>query len=108
TAELTTFSVPKGGVCTAGGKEAKGPLNSVELSRHATVASDRTDYPPNTTVQLTGTGWSPGERVTLTIRESDGDPDTVVNVTADANGSISNSGFQTNNGDKHEAFLVKA
>ena len=33
---------------------------------------------------------------------------TVVNVTADANGGISNSGFQTNNGDKHEAFLVKA
>ena len=107
-AELTTFPVPKGGVCEAGGNGAKGPLNSVELSRHATVISDRTDYPPNTTVRLTGTGWTPSEQVTLTIRESDGDPDTVVNVTADANGGISNSGFQTNNGDKHEAFLVKA
>jgi hypothetical protein len=106
--QLSTFPTGKGKVCAAGGDGQQGPLTSIETSRHATIVSDRADYPPNTTVNLSGSDWLPGEQVILTIRQSDGDPDTVFTLTADADGNISNSGFQTDIGDKHKAFLVKA
>lgn len=105
---LGAFQGGKGRVCVAGGKGPNGPLKSVETSRHATVASDRTDYAPNTVVTLTGTGWVPGEAVTLTISVSNGNPTTVLTATADQQGNISNSNFETDNADKHRAFLVKA
>ena len=107
-AQLSAFPAGNGKACAAGGNSDQGPVNSIEISRHATIVSDKSDYPPNTTVKLTGSEWLPAEQVTLTIRQSDGDPDTVVSVTADADGSISYSGFQTDDGDKHKAFLVKA
>lgn len=106
--ELTAFQGGKGRVCVAGGNGKNAPLSSAEASRHATIVSDRTDYPPNTTVTLTGTGWTPSEQVTLTIRVSNGLPDTVLQTVADANGQILNSTFVTDNADKHKAFLVKA
>ncbi|MGB7437157.1 MAG: Ig-like domain repeat protein [Candidatus Acidiferrum sp.] len=106
--ELGAFQGGKGRVCVAGGKGPHGPLSSAEASRHATVSSDRTDYAPNTTVTLTGMGWAPGEQVTLTISVSNGNPTTVLTALADANGNISNSTFETDNADKHRAFLVKA
>jgi Bacterial Ig-like domain (group 3)/FG-GAP-like repeat/Galactose oxidase, central domain len=105
---LGAFQGGKGRVCVAGGKGPNGPLKSVETSRHATVISDRTDYAPNTVVTLTGTGWAAGESVTLTISVSNGNPTTVWTATADANGNISNSSFETDDADKHRAFLVKA
>lgn len=105
---LAAFLGGTGKVCAAGGKGPKNPLSLIESSRHATVTSDRTDYAPNTTVTLTGTGWKPGEQVALTIRVSNGVPNTQLEAVADANGNILNSTFETNNSDKHRAFLVKA
>jgi hypothetical protein len=106
--ELGAFQGGQGRVCVAGGKGPNGPLSLVQASRHATVVSDRTDYPPNSTVTLTGTGWKPGEQVTLTIRVSNGLPDTVLQAEADGNGKIVNSSFVTDNADKHKVFVVKA
>ncbi|MFT3798146.1 SpaA isopeptide-forming pilin-related protein [Microbacterium sp.] len=37
-----------------------------------TIASDLEDYPPGGTVTLTGTGWQPGETVTIVVNDTDG------------------------------------
>ncbi len=57
----------------AGGKDAATPPNalaSTELYGFATVKTDKADYAPGTTVTITGSGWKPGETVTLTLVES--------------------------------------
>src|SRR5204863_6441433 len=55
----------------AGGKDAKdNTLQSSELYGFATVKTDKADYPPGTTVNITGSGWQPGEIVALTLVES--------------------------------------
>src|SRR5438270_1203096 len=76
-------------------------LSSTELYGFATVKTDALDYPPGSTVTITGSGWQHGETVTLTLVESPlidthGPFTTVV----DANGNISNSSFVT---DAHDA-----
>ena len=45
-------------------------LASTELYGFATVKTDTTDYAPGAIVTITGSGWQPGETVTLTLRES--------------------------------------
>jgi len=55
----------------------------------ATVKTDAADYPPGTTVNITGSGWQPGEAVSLTLVESPLiDTHGPYTVTADANGII--------------------
>src|SRR5438094_1328428 len=55
----------------AGGKDSSGAtLQSGELYGFATVKTDKADYPPGTTVNITGSGWQPNEWVTLTLVES--------------------------------------
>src|SRR2546426_3749639 len=81
----------------AGGKDAATPPNalaSTELYGFATVKTDKADYAPSEIVTITGSGWQPGETVTLSFLES---PliDTHPNLTAvaDATGNISNNQF---------------
>jgi hypothetical protein len=105
--EFVAFS-GNGHSCVAGGNSSSGPIGTIESARYPSVKSDRSDYPPNTRVMLTGSGWSAGESVTLNIRESDGDQDTNLVATADDQGNFSNSDFVTKNNDAHVAFLVKA
>ena len=51
----------------AGGKNASGTtLASGELYGFATVKTDQADYTPGSVVTITGSGWQPGETVTLT------------------------------------------
>src|SRR5205823_312717 len=54
-----------GRLLVAGGSSA-----SAELYGFATVKTDAADYPPGSIVTITGTGWQPGETVTLTLVES--------------------------------------
>src|SRR6266403_3748925 len=96
----------------AGGKDAATPpnaLSSTEVYGFATVKTDAADYPPGTTVNITGSGWHPGETVTLSFLES---PliDTHPNLTAvaDANGSISNSQFVPDSHDFGILFYLTA
>ncbi|MGN6296327.1 MAG: T9SS type A sorting domain-containing protein [Ginsengibacter sp.] len=43
-------------------------LSSVTaFSQTATIKTDQSDYPPGSTVIITGTGWQPGETVTLQV-----------------------------------------
>src|SRR5262245_32994534 len=56
-----------------------------------TITSDQADYPPGSTVTVTGTGWQPGESVHIFVNDNvgnswslDSNPDPV----ADSNGGF--------------------
>jgi N-acetylneuraminic acid mutarotase len=84
-------------------------LSSTELYGFATVKTDAADYPPGTTVTITGSGWQPGETVTLTLVESPLiDTHGPYTAIADANGNISNSSFVTDDHDQSIRFYLTA
>src|SRR6478672_1472201 len=84
-------------------------LASTELYGFATVQTDAADYPPGSVVTITGSGWRPGETVTLTLVESPLlDTHGPYNVIADANGNISNSSFVTDEHDLNIQFYLTA
>ena len=68
---------------------AGGGSQSQEQYRFATIRTDKDDYAPGERAVISGTGWQPGEEVTLVFQE---DPavhdDYVLTVTADAAGDI--------------------
>ena len=75
----------------------------------ATIASDRTDYPPGDTVTLTGGGWTPQETVTIVLhRDPFLHPDNVLTSVADANGTITNTSFRAALDDFGVTFFVTA
>src|SRR2546425_767840 len=93
-----------GRVLIAGGSSA-----SAELYGFATVKTDAADYPPGTTVNITGSGWQPGETVTLTLVESPLiDTHGPFTTVADGNGNISNSSFVTDTHDLLVRFSLTA
>ncbi|MGH9201865.1 MAG: Kelch repeat-containing protein, partial [Vicinamibacterales bacterium] len=65
-----------------------GPADA-EAYRFATIKTDKDDYAPGEHAIITGSGWQPGEDVTLVFQE---DPavhdDYVLTVTADSDGNI--------------------
>jgi hypothetical protein len=72
----------------------------------ATVATDQEDYPPDTQVNVTGSGWLPREVVELTFTEIATNPPGgytdgpfIFYATSDAKGSIANGDFYT---DEHD------
>src|SRR5882724_1818282 len=70
-----------------GGSPASG-----EVYHFATVKTDKGDYAPGEYANVSGSGWQPGETVTLTFHENLATPfhpDEVVTAVADANGDIS-------------------
>src|SRR5438128_10658947 len=93
-----------GRVLIAGGSSA-----SAELYGFATVKTDKADYPPGTTVNITGSGWQPGEIVALTLVESPLiDTHGPYPVQADASGNISDSSFTTDEHDLNIKFYLTA
>jgi hypothetical protein len=82
---------------------------ATELYRFATVRSDQDDYTPGQTVAITGSGWQPGEQVTITLVESPNiDTHPAITATADANGTIADSSFATDAHDFQIRFFVFA
>jgi|SRR5579864_1482922 len=78
-------------------------VQGIAAAQSATVMTDQADYAPGTIVTITGTGWQPGETVTLSFVESplyDTHPD--LYATADANGNIFNNQFSP---DVHDAAI---
>src|SRR3989475_464581 len=104
-AKATATTLPDGTVIViAGGSSA-----SAELYGFATVKTDAADYPPGTTVNITGSGWQPGETVTLTLVESPLiDTHGPFTTVADGNGNISNSSFVTDTHDLLVRFYLTA
>jgi hypothetical protein len=99
-----------GVVMLAGGNDANGnALNTTEAYGFPTVQTDASDYPPFTTVTITGSGFQPGETITLTLVESPlidtGSPFTTV---ADANGNFSDNSFATDSHDVSVRFYLTA
>jgi uncharacterized repeat protein (TIGR01451 family) len=77
----------------------------------ATVATDQEDYSPGETVHVTGTGWEPGETVSLLFHE-DVDPpihpDRTLTAVADESGQISNQEYLIDEEDDGIQFILTA
>src|SRR2546427_7222977 len=103
-----------GMLMVAGGLDTNhSPLATSEVYGFATVKTDAADYPPGTTVNITGSGWQPNESVTLTLVEvPDLDSDSPITLTppttADVNGNISNSSFKTDAADLNIRITLTA
>lgn len=62
----------------------------------ATVTTDKPDYPPFDTVTVSGTGWQPGETVSLFFHETpQNHPDRTINTISDGSGNIRNRDYST-------------
>ncbi|MFY9583327.1 MAG: kelch repeat-containing protein, partial [Candidatus Acidiferrales bacterium] len=106
----SALSSQDGLLLVAGGKDASGAsLSSTDVYGFATVKTDQADYTPGTTVIITGTGWQPGETVTLTVQEVPfidiHGPFTAV---ADASGNIFNNQLAMNAQDINVRFYLTA
>jgi hypothetical protein len=86
-----------------------GGSSDVERYRFATIKTDKDDYPPGQHALITGTGWEPGEQVTLTFQE---DPavhdDYVLTLTADGQGNISTNEWAPEEHDLNVRFYLMA
>ena len=72
--------------------------NLSAFSQTATIKTDQLDYPPGSTVLITGTGWQAGETVTLQVLHEGETGDNATSgahapftVVADANGNVSST-----------------
>ena len=84
-------------------------LSSAEAYAFATLKTDKDDYAPGETVTITGSGWQPGERVTLSLREiPDLDHHDPLTAVADASGNIANTEFSPDEHDKGIRFMLTA
>jgi hypothetical protein len=94
------------GLLLAGGGDGGA---GAELYRFATVRTDADDYQPGQTVIISGTGWNPGEQVTINLIESPNiDTHAPIVVTADGGGNILDSSFTTDQHDFQVRFFVLA
>src|SRR2546426_523374 len=77
--------------------------------RLATVKTDRADYSPGATVTFTGSGWKPGEGVSLLLHEDTTiHADRTLTATADESGNIFNNEFSPEPHDVGVTFYVLA
>jgi hypothetical protein len=112
---VATALINAGGVGTdgqllaAGGQNSAGALASAELYAFATVKTDAADYHPGTIVTITGSGWQPGETVTLSFLESPSiDTPGPYRTVADSNGNIVDTEFAPDSNDANVRFYLTA
>src|SRR4029077_20005484 len=99
-----------GVVAVAGGNDASGnALNTTEAYGYPTVQTDQSDYPPGTTVTITGSGFKPLETVTIQLVEFPlVDTHGPYTVQADANGNFVDTSFTTDSHDVAVRFYLTA
>lgn len=98
-------ALTRGVVVVAGGQESP----ATEKYQYATVKSDRGVYPPGAAVQITGTGWVPGETVTLQFREEPTSHEhAALKAVADAKGAFATSMFVADSHTLRVRFFVTA
>jgi hypothetical protein len=82
---------------------------AAELYGFATVKTDKDDYAPGTMVTITGSGWRPGEPVTLSLLESPNyDTHPLETAVADASGNFVNTQFSPDDHDLNIRFYLTA
>jgi trimeric autotransporter adhesin len=109
TAAAGSPSKQNGRLLVAGGSNGTNPLAGGELYSFATVTTDQPDYAVGTAVNVSGSGWQPGETVTLTLVESPLiDTHGPYTAVADSNGNISSSQFVTDLHDVNVRFYLTA
>jgi len=106
----SALSQQDGLLLVAGGKDASGTaLPSTELHGFATVKTDKADYAPSEIVTITGSGWQPGETVTMVLHEANGPcPDRTIIATANAFGNIFDNSFSPDVHDVGVRFYLTA
>jgi Bacterial Ig-like domain (group 3)/Galactose oxidase, central domain len=103
-----------GALIVAGGQDASSPpatLQSAEVYGFATIKTDKADYQPGDTINISGSGWMPGEVVQMSLVEVpdlDGDSPIALTATADASGNFSNVTFPINVADLNVHFTLTA
>src|SRR5262249_41534510 len=74
-----------------------------------TVATDKSDYAPGSTVTVTGSGWAPGETVVLTFPENpNNDGPHILSTVADGSGNIRTTDFVVSPQDSGITFTLTA
>lgn len=100
----------RGLLWVAGGKDASGnALTSTEVYGFANVQTDQEKYAPGQFVTITGSGWQPGETVTLSFLESPAiDTHPTLTAVADSSGDILNIQFSLDSYDVKVLFFLTA
>jgi hypothetical protein len=89
--------------------EAIGAGAAAALSTTASVTTDKPDYPPFDTVTVSGTGWQPGETVSLFFHETpQNHPDRTITTAADGSGNIRNRDYSTDDMSLNVSILLTA
>jgi VCBS repeat-containing protein len=75
-----------------------------------TLTTDKPDYLPGDTVLFSGTGWTAGDTVTITVHEDPqwSNPDRTVSAVADANGNLASHEFVVQQRDFGVTFTATA
>jgi uncharacterized protein (TIGR03437 family) len=100
-----------GSLLVAGGLNDTGPLNSSELFQYVTIGTDKPDYHPGTAVNISGSGWQPGEQVSVQIVAV---PEDLHHIEftgsgiADGSGNVTVSGFAVDQSDLNMKFVLTA
>ena len=110
-ASLTELSGSNQALVAGGANSAGQFLSSAQVvaSSAATITTNRSDYPPGATVNISGAGWQPGETVLITVHEEPpAYPDPVLTSVTDANGNFMNPDFSPGPSDLGRTFTLTA
>src|SRR5256712_1298247 len=112
---MASFGVQPPAAASGAAVDARGDASAGQVvlvtspKRLATVKTDRADYSPGDTVIFTGSGWEPGEGVSLLLHEDTTiHADRTLTATADASGNILNNAFSPDSHDVNVRFYVTA
>src|SRR3989449_7456325 len=112
---MASFGVQPPAAASGAAVDARGDASAGQVvlvtspKRLATVKTDRADYSPGDTVIFTGSGWKPGEGVSLLLHEDTTiHADRTLTATADASGNILNNAFSPDSHDVNVRFYVTA
>ncbi len=100
-----------GSYLIAGGRNDQGFLSGSELFQYSTIATDKGDYSPGTTVKISGGGWIAGEQVLVTIAAFPLDQHRIEftgSAIADGAGNITAPGFGVDKSHLGKEFLITA
>jgi hypothetical protein len=100
-----------GSLLVAGGRNASGSLNSSELFQYVAIGTDKPDYAPGTPVNISGSGWQPGEQVSVQIMTVPVDQHHIEftgSGIADGAGSVTVTGFAVDQSHLGMKFILTA